>query len=79
MDPQGSFGRDHLNVRSNFVENRPGYLDEFGANTVRVIDDIQLLSDTNPGYARLVQEGIRASLRAMLMFQGQPIGVPCVQ
>jgi PAS domain S-box-containing protein len=53
----------------------PGYLEGFGANTVRVIDDIQLLSDANPTHTRLVQEGMRASLRVLLMFQGHPIGV----
>lgn len=51
------------------------FLAEFGARQISVIDDLTLLPASNPAYQRVKREGMRSSLRALLLLQGQPLGV----
>ena len=54
---------------------KPGYFEEYGTNTVTVIDDIQLMPEPNATYQQLLKEGMRSSLRALLIVDGRPIGI----
>lgn len=51
------------------------FLAEFGVQQSSVIDDLQLLPTSNPAYQHIKQDGMRASLRALLLQQGHPLGV----
>jgi PAS domain S-box-containing protein len=53
----------------------PGLLEDLNANRVHVIDDLQSLPDSYPSYRQVRQEGMRSALRALLSFQGNPIGL----
>lgn len=65
---------EELNKRSRFPI-RPGLLDDFRTSTLNVIDDIFEITDGPPEYEPLKQWGLHSSLRALLMFQGLPIGI----
>ncbi|MBK8027470.1 MAG: PAS domain S-box protein [Chloroflexi bacterium] len=52
-----------------------GFLDLFDAGTVRVIDDLQDQVEMRARYKRLLDEGIRSVLYALLKIQGRPAGV----
>lgn len=53
----------------------PAFLEEFGTAQITVIDDLEALPADYPAYQRVRREGMRTSLRALLLVQEHPVGV----
>src|SRR5664279_3918545 len=62
-------------ARGNRLPLPPGFLEEVATRPVTVIDDLQLIHEPSPTYQQLIKEGLRSSLRAMLIIEGHSIGV----
>jgi PAS domain S-box-containing protein len=73
------FAIDHSNptalVTGTRVPTPPEWLARFGADRVRVIDDLRTLRESHPPDDQLVKEGIVSALRVLLMAQSTPIGM----
>ncbi|MBC7814483.1 MAG: PAS domain S-box protein, partial [Burkholderiales bacterium] len=53
----------------------PGWLEEFSATKVKVVDDLLALPDPLPAYKQAIKEGMRSFLHVLLTVEGRPIGL----
>ena len=52
-----------------------GYLEGFDMGQIVVINDRKLLPESSQSYQNMKKQGMQSSLRALLTFQGRPVGI----